>query len=421
MTVENVDVLIIGGGPAGMAAALGACENGVDNILVVDSSDSLGGILNQCVHNGFGLKIFGEELTGPEFSQRLADILIRKKIKINMQTEAISIDTDRNVTLISPLRGKFIVHARTIFICTGCYERTRESIQIPGARCSGVYTAGVVQELINIYGHVPGENAVILGSGDIGLIMARRLTLEGVNVLGVYEINGSPSGLNRNLVQCLFDFNIPLYLSKTVTRIHGKEQIRAVTIIDVDAKGSGIAGTETEVRCDLLLLSLGLIPDLSILEGLQLLIDEQTGMPLIDEFMRTSFEGIYLCGNAAYVHDLVDNVHEEAYQAGMNSINYINHRVWIPKAATCLTPGPGVANVYPNLVSTIDQKVPVYFRVDAQARYATVEVLDDQHNIVGKKKYRHLAKNQYYRFDFDSTQIKTNSTENLFIQVKRND
>ena len=320
-------LVIIGGGPAGLAAAIKAFDAGLSNsdILILERDSELGGILNQCIHAGFGLHTFNEELTGPEYSGRFIDEVISRNIEYVTDSMVLSLTADKKVTFVSPKYGYVTVDAEAVIIATGCRERTRGALNIPGTRPAGVFTAGCAQRYVNIEGYMPGKKVVILGSGDIGLIMARRMTLEGAKVLRVCEVMPYSGGLARNIAQCLDDFGIPLYLSQTVVKIHGKERVEGVTVANVDENRRPVPGTEEFIECDTLLLSVGLIPENEIANGAEVKLDRVTGGALVDQYNETSVKGIYACGNALHVHDLVDFVTKEAYVAGESAAKRIRH------------------------------------------------------------------------------------------------
>ena len=311
------DVIIIGGGPAGLSAAYSAWENGSKKILIIERDRELGGILQQCIHNGFGLHHFKEELTGPGYAYRCIELIKDKpEIEALIDTMVLEILEDKTVIAVSPEKGLLQVQGKTIILTMGCRERTRGAIRIPGERPAGVFTAGAAQRMVNMEGFLPGKKIVILGSGDIGLIMARRMSLEGCKVEAVLEICPFSNGLTRNIVQCLEDYNIPLYLSHTIVKIHGHERVTGVTIAKVDEKMQPIAGTEFDIDCDTLLLSVGLIPENELSRGLNLEMHPLTSGPIVDQRRQTSMPGIFAAGNVVHVHDLVDFVSEEAEIAG---------------------------------------------------------------------------------------------------------
>lgn len=321
--MKEVDLLIIGGGPAGLSASIGAYNKGLRNILILERNSELGGILNQCIHNGFGLHIFKEELTGPEYSNRLIQDVKSKKIPTQLNTIVTEIRDDKVVVTQSE-NGLELIKAKSIILAMGCRERPRGAINIPGERCSGIFSAGTAQELINIHGYKVGKKAVILGSGDIGLIMARRLTFEGTDVQAVVELMPYSSGLSRNIVQCVQDFNIPLLFSSTITKIVGKERVEGVYIAQVDKNRKPIKETEKFIECDTLLLSVGLLPENELSRMANVNLDKLTKGAIVDNSLETNIEGVFACGNVLHVHDLVDNVSIEAMEAGENAVNYIN-------------------------------------------------------------------------------------------------
>lgn len=317
------DLIIIGAGPAGMSAALAASENGLKKILLVERNDRTGGILNQCIHNGFGLHYFKEELTGPEYADRCAKLLLDKNIEVRTETMVLEVTSDKKVHMVSKAYGYKIEEAKSVILAMGCRERTRGSIMTPGSRPAGVFTAGSAQKYVNIDGYLPGKRVVILGSGDIGLIMARRMTLEGAKVLACIEVMPYSAGLNRNVVQCLKDYGIPLYLSHTVTEVRGKDRVEQVVACKVDDKFNPVPGTEMTFDCDTLLLSVGLVPENELTRQAGIKMNDQTRGPLLYANCETSIEGIFACGNVAHVHDLADNVSKEALLAGKSAAEYV--------------------------------------------------------------------------------------------------
>ena len=320
------ELIIIGGGPAGLGAAIEAKKEGAKDILILERENQLGGILKQCIHNGFGLHYFNEELTGPEYANRFIDQINEMNISYKLNTMVLSIDKNKNITTTNEKDGFIIYQAKAIILAMGCRERPRGSLRIPGANPSGILTAGTAQKFVNIDGYLPGKECVILGSGDIGLIMARRLTLEGVKVKTVCEIMPYPGGLVRNIEQCLNDYNIPLKLSHTVTKIHGKKRVEGVTIAKVDKNFNILEDTKEYIKCDTLLLSVGLIPENELTTTMGCEIDNMTKGAFVNQNLQTSIEGVFSCGNVLHVHDLVDYVTLEGNKAAKSALEYINRK-----------------------------------------------------------------------------------------------
>ncbi len=317
------EIVIIGGGPAGLAAASAAYDAGCRSILILERDNQLGGILNQCIHNGFGLHTFGEELTGPEYAARFARQVLDRGIAYKLNTMVLSIGGDKKITAVNRTDGLIEIEATAIILAMGCRERSRGALNIPGFRPAGIYSAGTAQRLVNIEGFLPGRRVVILGSGDIGLIMARRMTLEGAKVLVVAELMPYSGGLKRNIVQCLNDFGIPLKLSHTVVDIQGRERVTGVTIAEVGPDRKPIPGTEIHYDCDTLLLSCGLLPENELSRGMGVTISPVTNGPIVDESLQTNIPGVFAAGNVLHVHDLVDFVSEEAAAAGRAAVRYL--------------------------------------------------------------------------------------------------
>lgn len=321
--MEKCDIVIIGGGPAGLAAAVAARDQGAESILVLERDRELGGILNQCIHNGFGLHTFKEELTGPEYAARYEEQVFERKIEYRLNTMVMDISRDKVVTAMNREQGLFEIQAGAVILAMGCRERPRGALNIPGYRPAGIFSAGTAQRLVNMEGFMPGREVVILGSGDIGLIMARRMTLEGAKVRVVAELMPYSGGLKRNIVQCLDDYGIPLKLSHTVVDIRGKERLEGITLAAVDERGKPIPGTEEDYDCDTLLLSVGLIPENELSGAMGVEMNRVTSGPVVNESLETSVEGVFACGNVLHVHDLVDFVSEEAGAAGKNAARYV--------------------------------------------------------------------------------------------------
>lgn len=386
--MKTYDLIIIGGGSAGMASALGAYFENIRNILILEKDAYLGGILNQCIHNGFGLHTFKEELTGPEYASRFIEMINKCNSENNdsiickLNTMVLDITEDLIVTYSNDKEGIVIVKGKAIVMATGCSERTRGNIAIPGSRPAGILTAGLAQRYLNIDGYLVGKNIFILGSGDIGLIMARRMTLEGAKVLGVCELMPYSNGLNRNIVQCLNDYDIPLYLSHTVKKIIGKDRLEKIVIAKVDDKFEFIEGTELEFAVDTLLLSVGLIPSNPLLNQLQTKFDVKTKGPVVDSNYQTSTKGIFACGNSLHVHDLVDYVSEEGKLAGIKAAKYIKNLL-SEEEKIDLLPGNGLNYLLPSTFYVNSGEVILKFRV--KKPYGKSQIIIKNDNEVIKK------------------------------------
>ena len=361
--MKTVDLVVIGSGAAGMAAAIEAKKNGVNDILILEKDERLGGILNQCIHNGFGLTEFKEELTGPEYLQRFVDQVKEMGIPYRLNAQVTDLTKDKVITYSSKEDGFVKLQAKAIVMATGCYERNAGAIMLPGDRCSGVITAGTAQRYLNINGLMVGKRVVILGSGDIGLIMARRLTLEGAKVLCVSELMPYSAGLNRNIQQCLIDFNIPLYLSRTVSKVIGKDRLEKVVLSAVDENLQVIPGTEMEFECDTLILSVGLIPYIQLLNYIDCPTSSTKGA-LVNQYMETEIEGIFTAGNCLHVHDVVDFVSDEARLAGRSAALYLQNRINNDAKKISLKPGNGLSYVLPQFILEDSlEDVVIKFRV----------------------------------------------------------
>ena len=383
----NKRLVIIGGGSAGMAAAIKAYELGEKDILIIEKNDYLGGILNQCIHNGFGLHEFKEELTGPEFMSRFSKKVNELGIEYRLNSNVLNISNDKVVTYTNSKEGVVEVKAEAIILAAGCYERNAGAIQIPGDRPSGVYTAGQAQLFVNCYGYLVGKKVFILGSGDIGLIMARRMTLEGAKVLGVAELMPYSAGLNRNIVQCLKDFNIPLYLSHTVKKVEGHSRLERVTIAKVDEKMNFIEGTDMVFDVDTLLLSVGLLPNVDLFNNLPIRISRTRGA-MVNQAMESDIRGIFACGNVLHVHDLVDYVVEEAREAAIGAVQYLNGELKHEGHIYEVNPGNGIGYVVPQLVYIDDVKDKLSFKFRVRKPYKDVDIYIKEGDKVIKKIFK---------------------------------
>ena len=371
--MKQVQLAIIGGGPAGLAAAIAAREKGVEDILIIERDKELGGILNHCIHAGFGLHTFGQELTGPEYAGRFISRVQQLHIPYLLRTMVLDLSRDRVLTVTGPETGLIQIQAQAVILAMGCRERPRGALNIPGYRPAGIYSAGTAQRLVNIEGFMPGKNVVILGSGDIGLIMARRMTLEGAKVHAVAEVLPYSGGLKRNIVQCLEDFDIPLYLSTTVVDIHGRERLEGVTLARVDENRRPIPGTEQHIPCDTLLLSVGLLPENELSSAAGVHLSGVTGGPEVTDRLATSIPGVFACGNVLHVHDLVDFVSQEAQRAGENAALYLQG-ARAGSRSVRLEGKNGVRYTVPQSIDpeNMDETVTVRFRVAQPYRDAAL-------------------------------------------------
>ena len=388
--MKAYDIVIIGGGPAGLAAAISAKKNGVDSILILERDRELGGILNQCIHNGFGLHTFKEELTGPEYAGRFIEQVKELDIEYKLNTMVMDISPQKIVTAMNREEGLFEIQAKAVVLAMGCRERSRGALNIPGYRPAGIFSAGTAQRLVNIEGYMPGREVVILGSGDIGLIMARRMTFEGAKVKVVAELMPYSGGLKRNIVQCLDDYGIPLKLSHTVVDIKGKERLEGVTLAQVDSHRKPIPGTEEEYSCDTLLLSVGLIPENEISRGMGVDMNPVTSGPKVNESLETSIEGVFACGNVLHVHDLVDFVSEEAGTAGRNAAEYVKagKERKAGEKEIQINPVEGVRYTVPGTINVdrMDENLTVRFRVGGVYTNCYISAYFDDERVIHKKR-----------------------------------
>ena len=410
----NVDVAIIGGGPAGLAAAVSAHKNGVKNVLVLDRNNWLGGILPQCIHDGFGVVETGKSMTGPEYAQMYIDMAKKQKIAFLKETMVLQFDNNLNITAVNK-NGLYKIKAKSIVLAMGCREKTRWNAMIPGDRPSGIYTAGVAQAFINLYNIMVGKNVIVLGSGDVGLIMARRLKFEGANVLGVIPF---ASGLSRNVVQCLDDYGIPLFLNHTIIYIKGKERLESVTIARIDDKMKAIPGTEKEINCDTLLLSLGLISENELSKNVGIDIDEITGGPIVDQFFETSLPGVFACGNCLQVYDTVDILSTDAKHVGLHAAEFVVSQKKQKRHDTRIIriiPGKGIRYVIPQ---TINKPGKIHFtlRSDKPKESSTL-LITAKKKIIFKKKLNFINPANMIEFYADIPTDVIKSSQNLEVTI----
>ncbi|MGO5066545.1 NAD(P)/FAD-dependent oxidoreductase [Clostridium sporogenes] len=389
--MKEIDLVIIGGGPAGMAAAISAKNKGINDILILEREESLGGILNQCIHTGFGLHVFKENLSGPEYAQRLINEINRLNIKYKIDTMVLSIEKDKSIKAVNPEDGMFSIKAKSIILASGCRERPKGAINIPGSKCAGIYTAGSIQKFINIEGYMPGKEVVILGSGDVALVMARRMALEGANIKAVVEIMPYCYGTENNVVNCLDEFDIPLKLGHTVVNIKGKDRVQGVTIARVDEDRVPIPGTEMYIPCDTLMLSVELRGDSEIIRKTDIELNKSTWGPKVGENFQTMVEGIFACGNVLHVYDTADNVTKEGYSVGESASQYIKGKSFLEGERVGLWADKGIKYLLPNFINLHNLKGDVQLKL----------------------KFDKLYENQNIYIYFDQVKEKLSSNENI--------